>query len=413
MILSFLEAFTEYIGIILCIHKVSNKQIRINKKSLFDIICYMILMFSVGNVDFGKIMIYAYLFIYIKIRIADSWKKTLKPFAIVMCAIPMLQLMIYAAISEVIPDAFNVYLVGIIINIFIIIVFLIWKEKYIVALINIVTEFGKVIFFLLLIFLFRSLVAYYSTYKIVNSYSMLQIVICFLIVSLMLILWINSENEKKHKEEELRSYQLYTKTFNDAIEAIRMRQHEFDNHINAIRCMQYTIHDTKELIDEQNKYCNKILNENKYNKLLKLKLSPILVGYLYSKFTAATTQGMNIEYEIQDISLEHIAINDLIEIIGIFLDNAVDALLEQRDKELEIRLLKIDDKVVLQVANVSGWRTNSEIERFFEYGYSTKGKGHGIGLFRASTLLKKYKACIQVENITKNDMNYLCFKVIF
>ena len=99
--------------------------------------------------------------------------------------------------------------------------------------------------------------------------------------------------------------------------------------------------------------------------------------------------------------------------MGILFDNAVEALKEQGDTEMEVKLLKLDDTFIISIANVSSWKTNTEIEKFFEYGYSTKGKEHGIGLYRVNTLLKKYKASIQVENITKNDMNYLYFKVIF
>lgn len=243
---------------------------------------------------------------------------------------------------------------------------------------------------------------------------MRQLVICFLIVALMLIFWINSENEKRHKAEELRLYKLYTRTFEDAVTAIRMRQHEFDNHINAIKCMRYTIHDMEKLMDEQDKYCERILQENKYNKLLKLNTSPVLIGYLYSKFSAASVHGINIDYEIQDINIEKIALNDLIEIIGILFDNAVEALEEQGDKVIEIKLLNINNNsFMVSVANISGWKTNSEIEKFFEYGYSTKGDGHGIGLYRINMLIKKYKAGIQVENVMREDLNYLCFKVVF
>ena len=242
---------------------------------------------------------------------------------------------------------------------------------------------------------------------------MRQMVICFLIVALMLILWINSENEKKHKEEELRTYELYTKTFEDAVTTIRLKQHEFDNHINAIKCMRYTIRNIEELFDEQDKYCERILQDNKYNKLLKLNMSPILVGYLYSKFTTASAYNINITYEIQDINIEHIAVNDLIEIIGILFDNAIEALREQGDTEMELRLGKKESKILFSIANISSWKTNSEIEKFFEYGYSTKGEKHGVGLYRVNILLKKYKASIQAENITKDNMNYLCFKVCF
>ena len=96
-------------------------------------------------------------------------------------------------------------------------------------------------------------------------------------------------------------------------------------------------------------------------------------------------------------------------------DNAVEALEEQNhgeNKEIEVYMAQTDSNFIISVANVSEWKTNSEIEKFFEYGYSTKGKEHGVGLYRINMLMKKYKINIQVENVAKNDINYLCFKVM-
>lgn len=415
MIVKVLEVFTEYVGIMLCVYRLARNRIKISWKNLLDIICYIVIAFAVENFRFGRLIIYVFLFLNIRLRITDTCKQTIKPFVMMMCAIPMMQLLLFAALGEVMTKIFSIYSVINIINVIIIVFFLLWKEEYIVFFINTVTKFGRVIFFILLIILFKCLISYFSEYKVINAYSMRQIVICFLIVALMLIFWINSENEKRHKAEELRAYQIYTKTFEDAVTTIRTKQHEFDNHINAIKCMRYTIHDTNKLIDEQDKYCEKVLQDNKYNRLLKLKMSPILVGYLYSKFTAASALGINIEYEIQDIAVTSIAINDLIEIIGILFDNAVEALEEQNheeNKEIEVYMAQTDSNFIISVANVSEWKTNSEIEKFFEYGYSTKGKEHGVGLYRINMLMKKYKINIQVENVAKNDINYLCFKVM-
>ena len=76
-------------------------------------------------------------------------------------------------------------------------------------------------------------------------------------------------------------------------------------------------------------------------------------------------------------------------------------------------MLQSGNMFTVSIANISSWKTNNEIEKFFEYGYSTKGKEHGIGLYRVNMIMKKYKACIQVENITRKDTNYLCFKAMF
>ena len=414
MIAIAVKMITEYMSFILCLHKIAKKPIKINWNSLIDFVCNGLILYIGDKINFGKLLLFVYLLVYTKLRVADTWKHAIKTYVVTMCVIPMLQLLLYGVASDIIQDASSIHLVvAIIINILIIIFLVVWKEKYLSALANIIIRFKKAIFLVLVIFLLKSLISYYLEPKIIDSHYVGQIVIFFLIVALISILWINSENEKRHKAEELRTYQLYTETFEDAVAAIRMKQHEFDNHINAIKCMQYTIHNPEKLIEEQNKYCDKILRDNKYNKLLKLKTSPILIGYLYSKFTAASTHGVNVEYEIQDINIDKVSINDLIEVIGILFDNAVEALEYQDNKDIEVKLLQDDNRFIVSVANRSDWKTNSEIEKFFEYGYSTKGAGHGVGLHRANMLVKKYKACIQVENISKYDVNYLCFKIVF
>lgn len=413
MIINFLNVFTEYISVVLCLYKVKGKRFKLSWWSLFDFVCWVVIIAIGESTGIGKLVLYIYLFVYTKIRVADTWKQAIKPFGITMCTIPMIQLLIFAIIGEKLIRVIGLDLAVIIINIFIMVFFIIWKQEYVRLLMDVITKFRKVLFLALLLLLFNYLITYYSEYKVMKAYLMEQIVICFLIVALMFILWVNSENEKRHKAEELRTYQLYTKTFEDAVATIRMKQHEFDNHINAIRCMRYTIQDTEELIYEQDKYCDKIRQDNRYNKLLKLNTSPILIGYLYSKFTAASVHDINIEYEIQDINIECIEINDLIEIIGILFDNAVEALEEKSDKEIEVKLVKSGNVYIVSIANVSEWKTNNEIEKFLSLDIVQREKGRGVGLHRINMLLKKYKASIQVENLRKNNLNYLCFQINF
>ena len=40
-------------------------------------------------------------------------------------------------------------------------------------------------------------------------------------------------------ENEIRSYQMYIKPLEELVREIRARQHEFDNHMNAILNMHY------------------------------------------------------------------------------------------------------------------------------------------------------------------------------
>lgn len=225
MIVNFLNIFTEYISIVFCSHKAVGKKIKFNWLSLVDFAFYMMLIFI--SEGLGKPILYVYWFGYIRIRIVKTWKETVKSFCIMLCVIPTLQLSIYAAISENMQKIFDVYIMGIIVNILIIVVLFLWQERYLLTLTNIVAKFRKIIFAALLLFLFKCIFSYFLQYRIVDARFMDQLAICFLIMAVMLILWINSENEKRHKAEELRTYQLYTKTFEDAVTTIRMKQHEF------------------------------------------------------------------------------------------------------------------------------------------------------------------------------------------
>ncbi len=117
MIVRFLEILTEYISIVLCLNKVINKRINIYWYYLVDFVSYMIIMFAVENIRFGKIIIFAYWYFYTKIRVANTWKETIKPYVTTMCLIPMFQLVVYSVISMKLMKIFSVYLVGLIINI--------------------------------------------------------------------------------------------------------------------------------------------------------------------------------------------------------------------------------------------------------------------------------------------------------
>lgn len=134
MIVKVLEVFTEYVGIMLCVYRLARNRIKISWKNLLDIICYIVIAFAVENFRFGRLIIYVFLFLNIRFRITDTCKQTIKPFVMMMCAIPMMQLLLFAALGEVMTKIFSIYSVINIINVIIIVFFLIWKEEYIVFL---------------------------------------------------------------------------------------------------------------------------------------------------------------------------------------------------------------------------------------------------------------------------------------
>ena len=54
MIIKFLEIFTEYVSIVLCIHKIADKKIKFSWNFFFDFAFYMLLMLIIGSMSLGK-----------------------------------------------------------------------------------------------------------------------------------------------------------------------------------------------------------------------------------------------------------------------------------------------------------------------------------------------------------------------
>lgn len=423
MIVNVVEIFTEYLSVILCEHKIAKKKVALDRYfwMFFLLDLFSILLAHEYREEHGWLMMLVYVnfFAYVKMRLCKKWADAVKVFGGMFILIPGLQLVMYYFVKFIyyaINISKNNILIGLVGNCLICILLILCKKEYILMVAKGIVKSKSIIVIFIFGVFFLHLLSIYKKSALVQDVIALQIIVSIICVGIVSILWINAENEKKINARELQLYELYNKTFEEAIIAIKTRQHEFDNHINAIKCMQLTIDNHQELIKVQNEYCDKVLLENSMNKILKLHTEPILVGFLYSKLIYAQEQGINVIHEIHSIELKkRININVVVEIIGILLDNAIDALREKNgEKILIIKILQEkQEEFSIEVANVSRKYKNNEIEKFCICGYSTKGKERGLGLARAKEIVKKYKADFWIENISYNNNNFLSFKIKF
>ena len=146
-----------------------------------------------------------------------------------------------------------------------------------------------------------------------------------------------------------------------------------------------------------------------------MNINPVVIGFLYSKFTNAEEKGISVEFEMQPINIiDSIEAYEFIEIIGILFDNAVEALNDYEDKIIIFKmLLEKENVILLEIANVSKIYHNEELEMFCVNGYSSKGINRGIGLSRVKELVLKNGAEILIQNLNYKSNNYLSFKIYF
>ena len=194
---------------------------------------------------------------------------------------------------------------------------------------------------------------------------------------------------------------------------IRARQHEFDNHMNAILNMHVTISDYDELVKAQSAYCKDIYGDkSRCNPALLHISDKILAGFLYSKIISAPAY---IDIHIQVLSQEivtSVSEHALVEIIGTLTDNAFEAATPEHNR-VEMVLDARNDKLIFMIKNDTEGLTMGEISHFFEKGFTTKKnyEGRGLGLYQANRIAKYHDGEIKVELLDREDGQEICFRV--
>ncbi|MDY2814953.1 MAG: GHKL domain-containing protein [Dorea sp.] len=217
------------------------------------------------------------------------------------------------------------------------------------------------------------------------------------------------------QESEIKLYQHYIQPLEELVKEIRVKQHEFDNHMNAILNMHLTVDNYDELVARQSEYITEVVRDDdsrQYLPLLRIS-DKVLAGFLYSKIMRAPDY-IKTEVEVKSLEIiSGISEHHLIEIVGTLVDNAYEACSEEKNQVI-MELDSENDRLVFAIRNQIEDTRLKEIDRFFDKGYSTKSDSekHGLGLYNARMLIKKYKGDIFVSTDKKDGKCYICIRIV-
>lgn len=255
----------------------------------------------------------------------------------------------------------------------------------------------------------------YKNINYVNHIDFLQYILfvtCIIMIGMLILRIGKYKIKSKEIETELKMHMLYANSFDNLIDNIRSRQHEFDNHINTIYSQHYIYHTYEELVEAQKKYSQLVTGENQFNKLL-VSGNPVIIGFLYGKFIEIDKLGIDISYHISVGELKvKIPIYKLVEIIGNLISNAVEALVcEKKYNKLYVFLEEDDGKLSIEVRNESDYISFADIDLFFTKGYSKKGKNRGLGLFHVKSICNEYNLNLLCQNKEIDEANWISFMI--
>lgn len=236
-------------------------------------------------------------------------------------------------------------------------------------------------------------------YKFATGYKMNQDVIIYLIAMFAFIVILftlfrqRMDNEKVSKKyDELLDVM---KNYESDIEEQRTLRHETKNEFATIKCKLQDKEDNKTIIE----YIDSVIGEKgkasstKYSKFKYLP-SNGLKGFFYYKFIEAEKKGINVSINIskqiensflKDIDTKDF--KDLARIVGVYLDNAIEASSTSEDKKLGIEMYLIKEKIELIITNTFNNEIN--LDKIGKESFSTKGKHRGHGLLLVNKILSE------------------------
>lgn len=198
------------------------------------------------------------------------------------------------------------------------------------------------------------------------------------------------------------------KEYEVMIDKFRVDTHENKNEFLTIRNMLKDKNSKETVI----KYVDKIIdNKIKDNDKIMKKTSKIPEGGLratiYSKLCLMDKlkikYKLNISREVRTtdlINLDEDLILKICKILGVFLDNAIEAVKKLKKKEISIEIYILDEKLCIDITN--NFEGNLDLDKINNIKYTTKGEGHGYGLTLVKQLLDESNKLENEKSINRD-----------
>lgn len=395
----------EILSILYGLAAVYGKKLKYNIYVVIFIVAEMVLMIGINDYGIPKYFVtlsYALMFVYCWINYKISVINTLINIFITAIVLGVLQLLVYSILVILFKDndINNLKWEIIVLAVNLVIVILGIPKLHLERLAEFLSrkQWMTILIGVVVVAIFGVQLWKIKQGSSITGEDLLFTVYFYILLFLLLIEWQKTRLDAEKRKVQLEINKLYYDTYEELIMSIRKKQHDFNNHINAIQGILYTAVSYEELRDQEEKYLNEITQEHQQISILTKVENPLIAGFLTVKIQEAERKGINVEHNcIFPKAKINIPEYQLIEMMGILLDNAIEAV-EQMDtgKQIQIQLLMAEGIASFSVTNTYLVSNVKDISKFFTKGYSTKGDNRGIGLYKLKEMIQKQKGEISL-----------------
>ncbi|HGJ3721203.1 TPA: GHKL domain-containing protein [Streptococcus pneumoniae] len=261
----------------------------------------------------------------------------------------------------------------------------------------------KVFFALLLLHIVSFVSDMVSTIKHLNSFGSILSSIVF--ISLLLTFFamnshkvqMEKEIALKQKKFEQKHLQNYTDEIVGLYNEIRGFRHDYAGMLVSMQ-MAIDSGNLQEIDRIYNEVLVKANHKLRSDKYTYFDLNNIedsaLRSLVAQSIVYARNNGVEFTLEVKDtITKLPIELLDLVRIMSVLLNNAVEGSADSYKKQMEVAVIKMETETVIVIQN-SCKMTMTPSGDLFSLGFSTKGRNRGVGLNNVKELLDKYNNII-------------------
>ena len=211
---------------------------------------------------------------------------------------------------------------------------------------------------------------------------------------LALVIVIFEENKNLKLKTEYEKLLDFMQIYEEEIEKERIIKHEYKNQLITIKSKIIDNDNENKIID----YINNVIEDEssfaqeEYTKFQYLPPNG-LKALLYFKVASAKAKNINVSINIspsvKDSSLNELTTKDFKDLgilLGVFIDNAIEASINSDKKLLGLEIYEENNEIIIIISNSYTGQINTN--KIGKEHFSTKGKGRGYGLLLVKKILK-------------------------
>ncbi|WP_125762017.1 sensor histidine kinase [Companilactobacillus hulinensis] len=272
-------------------------------------------------------------------------------------------------------------------------------------------------YFFIVLSIFMNFIHHFNIYR-----TFLIGILFFVVIQLIVLLLIFLLETKRQKniyqqqlsQEQFKNLKMYTDQLERDQLNLRKFKHDYENMLLSLRTIADSEHN-----DEWNASLDKFESySDNYFSNVSMKLykdlnniqNPYLKSLFISKLNKISHENIKCSFECHyEVNEVPINIFDLVRLLGIAIDNAIDEAKKQVHGNIQLAIINEAEQMTFIVDNTV--TKTEEIDSISQLGYSTKKNHSGFGLSNIQEIKKRYPNLL-IQNSERDNVFHLQYVIL-